>query len=425
MPTYTKPFLLSDQGSDRATAYTFSNKSVTLNGKTHVVWTDAVSLTRARTLDLAANTWSDTVTLGEGTDNHNSPSLTADEQGRLHLAYGPHGTYQAYPDKFPMGSFKYSVGSTPGSFADMDKKPKAMGYGATYACLLGVADGRVALTFRGGEVPYGFMFQQTRKLGGWEPARELMRQEIPPQYTQWSGHIAVGPDGAMYVAGHFYGLARAHSLGVAILKSSDGGTSWTDMHNKPTNTPIVYEERFKVPHGAAELDPRIEGLDVDNDGRAWVLTSIGKAGARTMPLSCWEGDRWRTIELADFVPADRSPVAGGMCIDTAGRVHVVASTVNTAQVNAMEKPGWWSHPSLEVAHLMSADGGRTFTHQQVSETDDTAPNWLPTISRSGPFHRVENPVILYTHGLTGQHTNPSEPCKPTTRTNVYFVRVVN
>lgn len=37
---YSKPFLLSTGGSIRATSYAFSNKSVTLNGKTHVVWLD-------------------------------------------------------------------------------------------------------------------------------------------------------------------------------------------------------------------------------------------------------------------------------------------------------------------------------------------------------------------------------------------------
>jgi hypothetical protein len=423
MPKYTAPFLLSDQGSDRATAYTFSNKAVTLNGKTHVVWTDAVAFTRGRTFDHATYVWGDTVTLGEGTDNHNSPSLTADAQGRLRIAYGPHATYQAYPDKFPTGNFKFSVADSPGSFAGMEKKPRAVGYGATYPSLLTVAEGRDAIVYRGGEVPYGLIFQQTRVLGGWTVARELMRQDIKPEYTHWGAHITVGGDGTLYVAGHFYALSRAHSLGVAILKSRDAGETWTDMRGEPVDVPIVYGERYAVPHCPAELDPRMEGIDVDSEGRLWALTSTCKSGSRSMPLSCWEEGRWRTIDLADFVPAERAPVAGGLCVDTKGRIHVVASTVNSAAVNAMAEATWWSHASLEVAHLMSADGGRSFTHHQVSEADGLSPNWLPTISRSGPFHRVENPVILYTHGMTGQNTNPSDPCRPTTKTNVYCVRV--
>jgi hypothetical protein len=54
---HSEPYLLSKQGSDRATAYDFANKAVTRNGKTHVVWTDAVALTRGRTFDHAAGEW--------------------------------------------------------------------------------------------------------------------------------------------------------------------------------------------------------------------------------------------------------------------------------------------------------------------------------------------------------------------------------
>jgi len=43
---YHDPFLLSSSGSTRATAYGFSNKSTTLDGRTHVVWLDAAGQVR-------------------------------------------------------------------------------------------------------------------------------------------------------------------------------------------------------------------------------------------------------------------------------------------------------------------------------------------------------------------------------------------
>jgi len=86
MMTYSKPFLLSNTGSDHATAYLHGNKCVSRDGKTHVVWTDEIATTCGRTYDHRAGQWSETVTLGCGSDDHNNPSLTMDSDGRLHLA---------------------------------------------------------------------------------------------------------------------------------------------------------------------------------------------------------------------------------------------------------------------------------------------------------------------------------------------------
>ena len=87
----SEPFRLSASGSTRATAYNWSNKVVTRDGKTHVVWLDAVSTVCGRSYDHASGEWSDTVQIDTGADNHCNPSLTMDAEGRLRLCYGPHG----------------------------------------------------------------------------------------------------------------------------------------------------------------------------------------------------------------------------------------------------------------------------------------------------------------------------------------------
>ena len=93
MTTYSEPFLLSSKGSMRATCYGFSNKSVTLNGKTHVVWLEYPATVCGRTFDHATKKWGPTHTLCEGSDNHTSPALVADSFGdpHLRLVIGPHG----------------------------------------------------------------------------------------------------------------------------------------------------------------------------------------------------------------------------------------------------------------------------------------------------------------------------------------------
>ena len=90
---YSEPFLLSSEGSDRATSYGFSNKSVTLNGRTHVVWLDSVAKVCGRTFDHTSGIWGPTLHLFDGLDNHTSPALVADSYAdpHLHIAFGPHG----------------------------------------------------------------------------------------------------------------------------------------------------------------------------------------------------------------------------------------------------------------------------------------------------------------------------------------------
>jgi len=66
---------------------------------------------------------------------------------------------------------------------------------------------------------------------------------------------------------------------------------------------------------------------------------------------------------------------------------------------------------------VSRGRGATFECSQVSPTDGSTANWLPSISLAGPLHPVEKPVILYTRGDKG------EGCSPVTETEVYCVVV--
>jgi len=88
---YTKPFLLSASGSTRATAYVMGGKSVTIGGKTHVVWLDAASQVYGRSYDYASGSWSEKLDLFVGCDNPTHPALAVDADRHLHLVHGPHG----------------------------------------------------------------------------------------------------------------------------------------------------------------------------------------------------------------------------------------------------------------------------------------------------------------------------------------------
>lgn len=423
MIRYSKPFLLSNEGSDRGSAYNFSNKSVTIGDKTHVIWTDAIAVTRGRTFDHTTQQWGDTFTIGEGVDNHNSPCLTADSRGRLHVAYGPHNAKKPYADGFPGGAFKYAVAGVPGTLKGLDQTAQPFGLSGTYPCLLNSTRGNDVIVYRGDAEPRTLIFQRRNDDESWTAPKALMRQDVPPQYTHVGAITSCAAAGTLYVAGHFYAMKRDGSIGCAILQSTDNGDTWTDLRGKVADVPVQYGERFAVPHAPAALDPRVAGLDIDKQGRPWVLTAGFKLGAKAPLLSHWEGNAWRTIDLHLFAPGEVTLVGDGLTIDTAGRIHVLCTAFPTDVIANEPKQRWWSHKLLEVVHLVSRDGGTSFSYHSVSPPDAEVANWLPSLSRSGPFHPVEKPVIVWTHGMTGQFSTTGDKCRPETRTEIYCVRV--
>jgi len=430
MMRYSKPFLLSDTGSDRATAYNCSNKAITRDGRTHVVWTDAISWTRGRTYDHTTMQWGPTVTIGQGVDNHNNPTLTADSHGHLHISYGPHGLFQEYPDGFRHGQVKSGRSTLPNALEGLEEIASAYGYAATYSCLVHVPDGGAgynAAVYRGGESPEGTIFQRTNAIGAWLPGQALTYQDITPGYTNVNAMIAVDARGTLYVASHYFSGERNDSLGVTVMKSDDHGLTWTDMTGVPASLPIRYSERFAAPAPPRETDPRLDGMVVDGRSQVWVLTSCFNPRQRQMLLSCWRDGRWETMDLSQFIPAHLSPMMACLSVDTANRIHVLTTTLNHTLLthpNARtygEDEQWWAHRSMEVAHIVSDRSGQRFQYRQISTPDDETPNWLPAISKPGPCHPVANPVLLYTHGHCGNRAEPTSRCRPTVRTEVYCV----
>lgn len=419
MMRYSEPFLLSSKGSTRATAYGFSNKSVTLEGRTHVVWLDAVAQVCGRTYDHATKRWSETYYLFEGCDNHTSPALVADRDKHLHIAYGPHGVWGGWNH----GRVKWAISAQPNRM-DLWRDEQNFGYNATYPCLVHMPQDIDVIAYRGGEPPASVMFQRQGPLGGWTTAREIFQQEIEPQYTHVGATCACGPDGTLYLACHFYNVggkqhpvtgdkSKMRSYGVGILKSPDLGETWKNLHGEPVAVPALYSERIAVPPFGADV--RMNGLAFDSRGSLWALTMSAGVESSDILLSRWAGKDWETVNLASQLPTPRVAVNGWMTSDTTGLLHLLLTAV---EAGAVADPSQvWGTPSAEVFHIVSDEAVRSFECNQVSATDETTPNWLPSISHTGPYHPVDKPVILYTHGVKG------EGCSPTTETEVWCVMV--
>ena len=418
---YSEPFCLSRTGSTRATAYHWSNKILTLNGKTHVVWLDAVSTICGRSFDHADDRWGETVRIDDGCDNHANPCITADRDGCIRLTYGPHGWW----GDWNQGRVKWKLADGPGQLETWGRE-ESFGYSATAASIVHTPRGLDAVVCRGGEAPPQTMFHRQRAKGGWTSAKPLFCQDIEPQYTHHYGHIAGLPDGTLYSACHFYNVgggdnapvtgdvSRMRSYGAAVLKSTDFGDTWTDLRGEPVATPARYCHRIAIP--PLDQNVYVHSITLDSSGVLWALTMNPRMDDDAVRLNRWTGQAWQTVRLEPYLPTGRMAVEGMMSIDTRNGLHVVITALCP---NDVSDGRHWGHPSCEVFHLCSGDMGESFTCSQVSPSDPSAANWLPSISRPGPYHPVERPTIMYTHGV------PGEGCCPQTQTEVWCLRVAD
>ena len=423
MIEFAEPYLLSRTGSTRATAYNWGNKIITCDDKTHVVWLDAVATVCGRTYDHEQRRWGDTVRIAEGCDNHACPCITADAEGHIRLTYGPHG----WGTDWNEGRVKWMRSAQPGridAWEPLGTPLNNFGYNATAASVVHTPSGLDAAVCRGGEYPPQTMFHMQRPKGGWSSARPLFCQDIEPQYTHHYGHIACAANGTLYAACHFYNVggadnnpvtgakARMRSYGAAVLCSVDHGHTWCDLHGEPVDVPAAYHHRIAIP--PLDRNVYINTITLDTTGNLWALTCNPGTEDDGVWLSRWSERDWETVRLENYIEQKRTAVEGMMTFDTSNRLHIVVATVDCAAVGAA---GHWGHPSSEVHYLQSNDAGHTFAAAAVSPADPGMASWLPSMARSGPYHPVESPTIMYTHGVVG------EGVKPDAETEVWCLRL--
>jgi len=413
-------FVLSESGSTRATAYNWGNKSVRRGRYTHAVWLDAVATVCGRTYDHDAGAWGPTHCLGEGADNHANPSITMDRDGHVRMTWGPHGWWSDWNQ----GRVKWAKTSAPDRL-DQWEPEHSFGYNATAASIIHSPRGVDMVVCRGGESPASLMFHRQRELGGFTSARELMRQEIQPQYTHSYGHVACGRSGVVYAGAHFYNVGggdnapvtgdqkRMRSYGAALLMSKDRCQVWTDLAGQPVDTPTLYDHRIAVP--PMDEDVRLDSVALDSADLPWCLTQSQGLRGREVWVSQWTPQGWSVHDVADQLPDGWTSVDGVMTVDAHDHIHLALTALPThePEIAALAEGGSWGHPRCEVFHLCSKDDGATWTAEMVSDGDPTVANWLPTLPRFGPFHPVEPPfLLLWTKG------EPGQGCSPETKTTV-------
>jgi hypothetical protein len=398
---------LAKDGSTRATAYHKSNKIITAGGRIFVGWLDVGNNSCVASCDLKTKTWSQTVILGDGQDNHAGPALAIDSQGFLYAMFGPHW---AQPFRFRKSLKPYDASEwTPAAKLYPE-------WNCSYPSMVFDAQDMLHLAFRGFQGQAGGVTRLPQSLyvrlgadGAWTSPREMVCA-APKDYTaqhpyaQYNENLAVGKDGTLHYAFYLYGdhPAKGTHQGVGYMRSRDGGQTWQALDGTKLDLPVLRESPavfLRPPVDAAgKQDPvwKInEGnVALDPDGNPWIYT-FGR-------LWCGEGGTWRAIDLKPILQrdfpgkiADSGNTLGNVVFDKDGTLYV--------SCEIEDPPGAWGAPGTQVVLLVSGDRGKTFASLPVSGLDPKVACWFSSLERpTGPRLLDGPPNLIYMRGEPGK-----------------------
>jgi hypothetical protein len=225
---------------------------VSRDGRTHVVWAEATDPntkmpgvpTYVATYDQQGNRLGEPALVGYGppaNDVHNTPSITIDSRGYLHVLVGTHG--QPFPYARSLQPNTAHAGWT-------EPVPVGEGLHLTYIGLICGPDDTLHLVcryWRFGEEPFPAAIQGTlgylRKPtgGNWEPPRVLI---VPPfsEYSVYYHRLTIDRLGRLFLSYDYYTthwFYRTDHFGRrrSLLVSPDTGSTWKLAETMDLATP--------------------------------------------------------------------------------------------------------------------------------------------------------------------------------------------
>jgi hypothetical protein len=377
--------VLSTTGSTRGTAYTMSNKIVTLGARTHVAWLDAVSKTMVATFDNEKREWLGQWLVGEGHDNHGGPALTCDSEGYLHIVFGPHG-----------GEFQYFRSARPSDASEW-VAVGLFGVNGTYPSLVCDSKDTLHCTYRGMTPPLKLAYQRRPRDGDWSEPVALVDAAVPDGYTQYTNALTLGPDDSLHLAFHVYDLHPAAGKAIGYLRSTDGGDSWMLADGTPVELPFSPDKTGMVEQGPG-LDMRACNVALSPEGHPYFIAAHFETTLSTTHIWRWDGTAWRRIDLTPVVQKQLPGCGTGrgtLSFDAEGGLWV--SSQAEGQNEQGELVSW-------IVVLYSGDRGETFETVVASPPSPGGDvrNWYPSLERPTGHHDVGVPHLLYTRGVKGK-----------------------
>jgi hypothetical protein len=415
--SHLTPFLVSTQGSGRATAYSEQPKIISANGKTHVAWLDAGSegfRVRVRTLDQATGEWSSTITVGEAQDNHGGPGLTIDSQGHLHIIFYPHHE-----------QFRHRRSTRPHDISEWEPEIR-FGEALSFPTVVCTPDDKLILTARRGAerqepdsdlhvAPFTQELWEKPVAGDWRYMSTLIVSRVV-DYAQFATALAWGPDHrTLHLNCRIYERLSSKEntalTTIGYLVSPDAGKTWTKSDGTPVTLPVTGDNIEAIAKGDPDNGINLCSgpLSVDPFGTPYLIYNSDHGETSPLILASLDSHAgWNRRDLTPYLPkAWRNHrcilgMGGGITFSDSGQSSIIAALVKlpneeSSYVLAKE----WGHGNTEIVRLWSEDGMQSF-QSEIITPNATRAHWLPNIERSTAHHQVPDiPGIIFTKGEAG------------------------
>lgn len=406
--------LLSTNGGDRATAYTMSNKLIPLPGSCLVTWIDSQRQNQWAIVDLARGGVSASGPLGDPcVDNHCGAALALVGEHVHAVTGGHHSPFQHYRMHL----------SQPGRWqhvAPIDVE-------GTYPSMVADSQGCVHLAYRSPGDRWSLNYCRFQK-GKWTASQALVTAD-KPGYIYWTNGLAIGPADSLHlVFGNTRVKADSALLfGASYVVSHDGGQTWRDDNGRvlsprssvlavplmidddsPDRTQSPSDQREHEQPGPRNLNYQqiiLSNPVIDAKGVVHVVLHNGLTGTADLMSRATAG-HWTAESLT----------AAATNGDPGSRVHLQSSLaplpdgrLRAALMVEQTNESVWGAPGTSIVIVESRGGGAGPRRIPVTPTEAGSAHWLPAQPHGIPGTTEQEPPLLYTKGVNaggfGNNTN--------------------
>jgi hypothetical protein len=413
--------LLSEYGSDRATAYAMSNKIVSLADGYICTWIDSRRQNQWALVDRNSGQIFRSGPLGRPClDNHCGAALV-EVQGMIHaITGGHHSPFEHYLLESATADQWLHV-------ASIDVK-------GTYPSVACDSKGKLHLTFRSPGDLWTLDYCRFEN-DQWTPVQTVITAE-KSGYIYWTNGLAIGPDDCIHlVLGNTRVLSDgALYYGASHIISRDAGHTWgtcdgtfLSLPAPAGNVPLMGGDRsaeriqsLQEQRRHEEAGPRnlnyqqilLSNPVVDEGGTVHVVLHNGLTGTADL-LTC-NANGWTARPLTTVAtggePGKRIHMQSSLSLGQADQLHM-ALMIEPADECV------WGPPGTYIVRIVAKTCGAEMAVKQVVSSDQAFAQWLPALEHTNHSHLDHIPPMLYTKGVNagGFRNN-----KNTVETEVYL-----
>ena len=398
---------LTQNGSDRATAYVMNNKIVRRGDHLICTWLNSSPRVNqwAAVDPNSGNIVASGPLGGVVRDNHAGVAMAAEKDGTLHAIIGAHG-----------GSFLYYKAPA-GEDADLQwKKEASIKAKGTYPSLICDQDGTLHLTYRNADRKWTLRYRRLFKGESWSKPVDLVVAS-KPGYVYWTNALAQGPEGRLHLAfGNARQLEGSIYYGASHMYSDDSGNQWRQFGverplSLPTNAADLQliendalspnriqsdKERVNA-HGPLNFNYNqmiLSNPVIDGQRRPWI--TVHNRLDLSAKLYHYENGAWVATdidkEVFRLMPGFRVHVQSGLSRHEDGTIEAILMVV------PKDSPQWGPNATELVRVLVKPDG-TVQSAQLVRDRDQDVAHWLPSIEQWNWNIPIKTPALTYTRGV--------------------------